>query len=151
MKSATFWVVTLCSLEKVRRSGGTYRFQEQGRRVSQARTSLKQAVSRAVLAISCFAYSLTLQMDEICLSETLGFFLTTRCYYPEDCTLRKSFCCKYEKPRSGYPLSRQRFEPGILWILEKSYPLIQLEWLLTLLSHRKVKLAMSLTLVSDQE
>jgi hypothetical protein len=46
LKNTVLWVIMPCSSEKARRFGGTYSLHLQGRRVSQARRQLKQAVSR---------------------------------------------------------------------------------------------------------
>jgi hypothetical protein len=45
MQITAFWILTSCSLEKVRCFGGTYHFRLQGRKVNQARNQHKQAAS----------------------------------------------------------------------------------------------------------
>jgi hypothetical protein len=80
LKNMVFWVVMLHMLEKARHFRGTHcSLHLLGWMVS--------LLAICFLLVSCLAYSLTLKMETICSSETLGFFWTTWCYNPEDCTL----------------------------------------------------------------
>lgn len=74
VKSTLFWVITLCSLERVQRFGGTNRLLRQSRKVKQAAKMI--SAWRLFLLISCLPYSLTVNMEMICFSETSGIFRT---------------------------------------------------------------------------
>jgi hypothetical protein len=85
--------MTPCSLLSVnRRFGGTYRLHLQGRRNKfSKKPARKQVPSRAL--VSCSAYSSTLKMEAIFLSEmSVDSQRTTRRHIPEDDTLHNHRC-----------------------------------------------------------
>jgi hypothetical protein len=77
------WVV-MCSSEKARRFGRTYRLHLHGRRVNQARGLLASYFS----LVSCLAYSSALKMESLYSSKTSTFLRATRRYNPKDRTVQ---------------------------------------------------------------
>jgi hypothetical protein len=75
------WVVTPCSSERAQRVGGTHHLHLQGRRVSQARYQPKQG-SKVESLVSCWCYSLTINIEATCYTETSGSLRTTQHYNP---------------------------------------------------------------------
>jgi hypothetical protein len=87
-RSSIFWDITLCRpLEVNRRFGGTCRLHLPGRKISQARNQheagSKQIHATCLMLVSCFAYTLALNMEWTYSSETsVGLQRTTRRYIP---------------------------------------------------------------------
>jgi hypothetical protein len=104
MNSTVLWIVTPYSSERARHFGGTYHLHLQGRSESQARNQQNLSWAWHVLLLaSCLA---SLEMEEICCSETSDCPRNTRRYNPDDCTLHQS---KEQVPRP-------RFEPRTSWL-----------------------------------
>jgi hypothetical protein len=76
VKCCAYWDISLCSPMKVNRCyGGTYRFHLQDWRVSEARKQQAAVLIAACFMLVCWlVYSLSLKMEEICLSETSADF-----------------------------------------------------------------------------
>jgi hypothetical protein len=90
LKSSVFWGITPCSSVNVNlRFGRIYRLHLQGRRASEARIQLKTGSKQS----SCLAYSSTLKIEAIYLSEPcVDFQRITRRYISGDSTLHRHRC-----------------------------------------------------------